>query len=103
MECRYERAYKKEARKKRKSQTFTKVRVSMLLWFGCIWITCSYALAFIGREQIAEELSGTVAKVVIATILGYLCKAYFETKEEQKLKYLREKHNITDGGTEHYE
>ena len=71
-------------------KTFTKKWVSRLLWFGCIWISLSYVLAFLGREQIAESLSTTVATVIIATILGYLCKAFFETREEERLKYKRE-------------
>lgn len=78
----------------RKPTTFTKRWVSRLLWFGCIWITLSYVLALVGAVQIAESLSSTVATVIISTILGYLCKAFFETREEEKIKYLREKHNI---------
>ena len=70
--------------------TFTKKWVSRLLWFGCLWITLSYVLAFLGKDQIAESLSQTVATVIIATILGYLCKAFFETREEERLKYQRE-------------
>lgn len=72
-------------------RTFTKRWVSRLLWLGCIWISLSYVLAFLGSVQIAESLSSTVASVIIATILGYLCKSFFETREEEKLKYLREK------------
>lgn len=76
--------------------TFTKKWVSRLLWFGCIWITFSYVLAFFDRVQIAESLSSTVASVIIATILGYLVKSFFETREEELLKYKREKDNRED-------
>lgn len=75
----------------RKPTTFTKRWVSRLLWFGCIWITLSYVLALVGAVQIAESLSSTVATVIISTILGYLCKAFFETREEERLKYEKEK------------
>lgn len=75
-----------------KKSTFTKKWVSRLLWFGCIWITLSYILAFRGAVQIAESLSSTVVSVMIATILGYLCKSFFETREEEKLKFEREKY-----------
>lgn len=71
-------------------KTFTKKWVSRLLWLGCLWITLSYVLAFLGKDQIAESLSQTVATVIIATILGYLCKAFFETREEERMKYQRE-------------
>ena len=70
--------------------TFTKKWVNRLLWFGVIWISLSYLLAFLDRAQIAESLSSTVASVVIATTLGYLLKAFFETYCEKKNE-LREK------------
>ena len=78
--------------------TFTKKWVSRLLNLGCLWITASYVLAFMGQPQIAESLSSTVATVIIATILGYLCKAYFETREEERIKYMKEKEKT--GGNE---
>lgn len=78
----------------RKKATFTKKWVSRLLWLGCIWITLSYVLAFMGAVQIAESLSSTVASVIIATILGYLCKSFFETREEERMKFKREQNNI---------
>lgn len=94
MKCKYEEAIKRERKRASKNMTFSKTWVSRLLWLGCIWITLSYILAFFDKIQIAETLSGTVASVIIAVILGYLCKSFFETKEEEKLKYLREKHNM---------
>ncbi len=79
-----------------KKKTFTKVWVSRLLWLGCVWITLSYVLAFLGAMQIAESLSSTVASVIIATVLGYLCKAFFETREAERLRYKREKDKRND-------
>ena len=79
---------------KSKKETFTKKWVSRLLWFGCVWITLSYILAFFDKMQIAESLSTTVASVIIATILGYLCKSFFETREEERLKYMKQQKNI---------
>lgn len=54
------------------------------MWFATIWVTLSYVLAFMGRTEIAETLSGDVVKIVIATTLGYLLKAFFETYCEKK-------------------
>ncbi|MBQ8249065.1 MAG: hypothetical protein IJY93_04185 [Clostridia bacterium] len=79
-------------------RTFTHVWVSRLLWFSCIWISLSYVLAFLGKEQIAESLSETVATVIVATVLGYLCKSFFETREEENLKYKREQQKNTENG-----
>ncbi len=74
----------------RKEYTFTKKWVTRLLWFGVIWISLSYVLAFMDKPLIAEELSRQVADVVIATILGYLCKAYFETHSQKNLEYKKQ-------------
>lgn len=70
-------------------QTFTKKWVNRLLTLGCLWITWSYILASLGKEQIAETLSETVASVVIATVLGYMAKAFFETYSEKRNELLR--------------
>lgn len=84
----------------RREYTFTKKWVTRLLWFGVIWISLSYVLAFMGKPLIAEELSRQVADVVIATILGYLCKSYFETHSEKNLEY---KKKINELNTERNE
>ena len=83
-------------------KTFTKVWVGRLLWFGCLWITWSYILATLGKTDIAEALSQTVAKVIIATTLGYLLKAFFETFC-QKHNELKEKGLVNDLDVNHEE
>lgn len=79
--------------------TFTKKWVGRLLWFGVAWITASYILAFMGKEQIAETLSSNVITVVIATILGYLLKAFFETYCEKRNE-LKKELNIKNNNEE---
>lgn len=53
-----------------------------LIWFfainGVLWIWCSYILAFIGKEQIAESLSSTVCQVIIGTCVAYLVTSTVE-------------------------
>ena len=73
-----------EKRKKRRFRTFTKRAVDLQL---------SYLLAFLGREQIAENLSSDITKVIIGTILGYLAKSFFETKEAEKVRLEEEWRN----------
>lgn len=100
MSCKFEKELRKsiynekdkESKKRYKNiiNSFTKVWVSRLLWFGCLWITLSYVLAFMDKAQIAETLSGDVVKVIIATILGYLLKSFFGKREEEKMKFKRE-------------
>lgn len=47
-----------------------------LIWLfsvnGIAWIWCSYILAFMGRDQIAEALSSNVCTVVIGQMICYL-------------------------------
>ena len=81
---------KKYVNSKAKYLTFTKKMVIIILGVSILWVTLSYILAFMGKDYIAESLSSTVIQVDIATILGYLCKAYFETKEEE-IRRLAEK------------
>lgn len=76
----------KEKRKKRRFRTFTKRAVKAILFIALLDLQLSYLLAFLGREQIAENLSSDITKVIIGTILGYLAKSFFETREEEKVR-----------------
>ena len=58
--------------------TFTKYIVGFLLLNGVFWIYASYYLAYIGRTQIAETLSKTVAAEVVGVIAVYAVKALLE-------------------------
>lgn len=75
-----------EKRKKRRFRTFTKRAVMVILFVALLDLQLSYLLAFLGREQIAENLSSDITKVIIGTILGYLAKSFFETREEEKVR-----------------
>ena len=82
-----------EKRKKRRFRTFTKRAVMVILFVALLDLQLSYLLAFLGREQIAENLSSDITKVVIGTILGYLAKSFFETKEAEKVRLEEEWRN----------
>ena len=45
---------------------------------GLAWVWCSYILALLGREQIAEALSQVALKEIIGVVLIYGLKALFE-------------------------
>lgn len=53
-----------------------------VVWFGmvngCGWVWCSYLLAYLGREQIAESLSGKAVTEIIALVIAYAGKALVE-------------------------
>ncbi len=82
-----------EKRKKRRFRTFTKRAVMVILFVALLDLQLSYLLAFLGREQIAENLSSDITKVIIGTILGYLAKSFFETKEAEKVRLEEEWRN----------
>ena len=55
-----------------------KAAVWLCLFNGCAWVWCSYLLAYLGREQIAEQLSGKAVTEIIAVILAYAIKSILE-------------------------
>lgn len=77
------------ARTRFDKRTFTKRAVRAILFIALFDLQLTYLLAFLGREQIAETLSGDICNVVIGTILGYLAKSFFETREEERVKLER--------------
>lgn len=56
------------------------------MYIAVIDLQLSYILAFLGREQIAEELSRTIVIEIIGVMLGYFGKSYFETREQEKVR-----------------
>ena len=74
------------ANKRRTKKTFTKIAVKWILILSLFDLQLSYLLAFLGREEIAEDLSSTVATAIIGVMLGYFLKSFFETREEEKNK-----------------
>ncbi|WMI80341.1 hypothetical protein [Anaerotignum sp. MB30-C6] len=81
---------------KRRKKTFSKKAVQGILYIALFDLQLSYLLAFLGREQIAETLSITVVTEVIAVILGYFLKAYFETREEEKVRLIEQRREIEE-------
>ena len=69
---------------------FTKMIVMVYSVAFIIWISLSYALAFLDKSEIAQDLSSQVVIVGVAAILGYMLKAFFETREEEKIKLDRD-------------
>lgn len=60
------------------ADSFTKRKVNLILNHAIIWVYLTYGLAYLGRESIAENLAVTIVKVIIYTIMSYLCKSLFE-------------------------
>ena len=79
---------------KNKKTTYTKIMVTIYSIAIIVWITWSYILATLGYKEIAENLSVQVVVIGVASILGYFLKSFFETKEEEKIKFEKEKLKI---------
>jgi len=84
------KAYYKPDRKRPKSgseMTFTKRKVSFLLFVGVLGAFIPYLLSAFGREPV-EAIGLAWITEIVAVILGYYLKSYKETKaeEEQRLK-----------------
>lgn len=72
----------------KKLLTFSKKAVVVILAIALIDLQLSYLLALLGRDQIAESLSSTIAEVIVGVMLGYFLKALFETFFEEREKRL---------------
>ena len=57
---------------------FDEAKGTICLGNGFAWIWCSYVLAYLGREQIAETLSSVAVKEIIGVVLAYAIKSVLE-------------------------
>lgn len=56
-----------------------------VVWFclinGVGWVWCSYLLAYLGRNEIAESLSKIAVSEIVAVVLAYCLKSLFEKRD----------------------
>lgn len=71
-------------------KTFTKIWFRRILLVALIDMQLSYVLAFLGKENIAETLSVTIAAEIIGVFTAYCVKSFRETKEAEDVR-LKEK------------
>ena len=64
-------------------KTYTKRTVKVLLVIGVINAEIPFVLAAFGKDTV-ETLGVAWITEIVAVILGYMCKAYFETKQQRK-------------------
>lgn len=64
-------------------KTYTKRVVKVLLVIGVISAEIPFVLATFGKDTV-EALGVAWITEIVAVILGYMCKAYFETKQQRK-------------------
>ena len=81
----------------------TKQVVWTCLINGFAWVWCSYLLAYLGREQIAESLSQVAITEIIGVVLAYCLKSLFENMSKHNNwpdKIKMEKGEHEDGNSE---
>ena len=69
--------------KRTNKRTYTKRAVTALLVIGVVNGSLPYVLSLLGKEPVVEIGVAWITEIV-AVIVGYLCKSYFETKQERK-------------------
>ena len=78
-------------KEKTKQAEYFKRLVDFLVLNGVAWVWCSYLLAYLGREQIAESLSNKSVDSVIAVAFAYaiksLCENTLKYNDFSKKKY----------------
>lgn len=75
---------KKKVKKNKENQlktlltTYSKIILTFVIFCSEIQIFCSYVLAYLGREAIAESLSEQVVIVIIGGLIPYFAKSLIE-------------------------
>ena len=67
--------------------TFTKRIISVILAVALFDMQFPFILAMLGRDNIAEELGKTLVIEIVGVVLVYCLKSFFETREEENMKY----------------
>jgi len=67
----------------RRKKTFTKVAIKALLIIGVIDANIPFVLALMDKDPCREVGLAFITEIVVV-ILGYMCKSYFETKQEKR-------------------
>ena len=76
---------KRTKKKKGESKlTFTKKWLEILLVAAVVDMQLPFILAFLDKADIAETLAIAIVTEIVALFVPYLCKSYFETKEEKR-------------------
>lgn len=63
---------------------YTKKAMTGILVVALFDMQIPFILAFLGKEQIAEELGKVIALEIVGCFLVYCLKSFFETKEAKR-------------------
>lgn len=76
----------KKKRKEKKQLEFMQRVVLLALALPFLWVTCSYILAFLDKENPLEYLSGYVVTVPITAIIGYITQNSIRSASYNKMQ-----------------
>lgn len=65
--------------------TYTKTLVAIIIAVCLLDLQFTYALAFLGRDQVAESLSTSLCTTILGVAFVYMVRAYFDTKAERSM------------------
>ena len=90
---------------KKKVRQYTKILITSLTIFACVWISWSYILASIalcmyGNPEPLSTLSEKVCEVIIGTVIAYCLKAFFESFAERSMEIIEEHWNVNNSHSE---
>lgn len=89
------RKYKSTLQGKREENgiTFTKKMMISIIIVALIDMQFPFMLAFLGKDQIAETMGGLIVTEIIGIFLVYCLKAFFETRESEKVRLMESANN----------
>lgn len=68
--------------KRKTTKEFSKKMALAILVVALVDIQFSFLLAFLGREEIAQDLAITICSTIVGVYIPYCLKAYFGKKAE---------------------
>lgn len=69
-----------KTKKRKRYVTVTKRKLNQILNHAITWVYLSFILAFLGKEQIAENISVQAIITIIGAFAAYCLKSYFEKR-----------------------
>lgn len=89
----------KRKRSDKQKQTFSKRMVAIIIGFGILDIQLAYVLALLDK-QVPETLTVAIVTEIVGVALGYFIKSFRETREEENMKFKRDRDNLSESEEE---
>ena len=90
---------KTRKRSGKRNNTFSKKMVAVIISFGIFDVQLAYILALLDK-QVPETLTVAIVTEIVGVALGYFIKSFRETREEENMKYKRDRDNLSESEEE---